>query len=277
MTEPSALRVAWCGSRSDGLGWLSDRIASFAFVDFHEQLCIEALDALCQQHPRRLILSVENRVDYPRELISHLRRAWPEIPLAVAVGSWFDGSRRTGVGAVDHLLLPWYRWLDGFLPWLSPHASPRLLGMWPRVSGESTSESESSREARGVIVCNCQTTADGWLAALRLGALKSCRERTSVYAMHTIVSSDKPAEESVDWILWDDSCLDTFSGSHCHYSATEQLTLLRRFFPDAKLIAATSMPRWIDWQQWILAGADELIAKPNLGVRIGDLTSQSAD
>ncbi|MDX1925613.1 MAG: hypothetical protein SFV81_03790 [Pirellulaceae bacterium] len=263
--------IAWCGTRADGLGWLSQRCEAVDSLEVADGICTEAIDAICNLHPRRLILSIENRLDYPLAEIGHLQCNWPEIPWALAVGSWFDGARRTGMGATSHLSLPWYRWWDGWRPWLSG-SNAELLNPWPKaaLSGCAANMSLTGAmefsQAAGLIVCNCSLTAEGWQAGLNCDPARVKRltlgEFQGMLSQASSQVSSKASSETADWILWDDSCLDTFAGARCTSDIGALFAQIRERFPAAKIVAATCMPRWSDWQQWEAAGADELIAKP---------------
>ncbi len=265
--------IAWCGSRADGLGWLCDRCGSLDTVEVGDSISIEVIDEICSQAPRRLILSVENRLSYPVAEIQHLQRAWPEVPFALAFGSWFDGSRRTGIGTASHLSLPWYRWWDGWRQWLVG-SNAKLLDPWPqamltrlRVGTEFRTIGKTS----GVIVSNCHQTAAGWQAGFECD-LNSTKLLTLKDFRSTLVqaSSNSPA-----WILWDDTCLNSFAGASCLSEVCELVAAIRVRFSDVVILTATSMPRWTDWQQWMLAGADELLAKPTPGIFLSQVIQRS--
>jgi len=267
--------IAWCGSRGDGLGWLSDRCSSIDVLEIAESKCIEGIDSICNQNPRRLILAVENRLSYPLAEIQHLQRAWPEVPWALAVGSWFDGSRRTGIGATSHLSLPWYRWWDGWRQWLSGSNS-ELLNLWPRVVHSrslDTHGSGSLSKSLGVILCDCRQTAAAWQAGLECDP--AITQLLTLSEFQWLVGQASAA--APNWILWDDSCLDTFIGADCLVEVGALFTKIRMKFPAAIILAATSMPRWFDWQQWKSAGADELIAKPSQGFLLREILQQYED
>jgi hypothetical protein len=255
--------IAWCGTRADGLGWLSQRCGAVDSLEVTDGISTEAIDAICNLHPRRLILSIENRLDYPLAEIGHLQRNWPEVPWVLAVGSWFDGARRTGMGATSHLSLPWYRWWDGWRPWLSG-SNAELLNPWPKAALSCCAANVSLMGAMefsraiGLIVCNCPQTAEGWRAGLNCDSARA--KSLTMGEFQSMLS--QASSQAADWILWDDSCLDTFAGASCTSEIGALFAEIRARFPAAKIVAATCMPRWSDWQQWEAAGADELIAKP---------------
>jgi hypothetical protein len=253
--------IAWCGSQAEGLGWLSARCNSIDEVKLTESISIQSIDAMCTLHPRRLILSVENRLDYPLAEIQHLQRNWPEVPFALAVGSWFDGSRRTGIGATSHLSLPWYRWWDGWQQWLVG-SNAKLLNPWPQVNLNCSLVGLVSRPfttTTGVILSNCRHTAEGWRAGFKVDPDRAHVVTSRAFPIYL----SQVVSLTPDWVLWDDTCLDTFAGTDCRSEVVELFRTIRARFPDVVLLAATSMPRWEDWQQWMLAGANELIPKPS--------------
>jgi hypothetical protein len=265
--------IAWCGSRAEGLGWLSDRCGSIEELEFSETLSIEAVDAICNQHPRRLILSVESRLSYPSAEIRHLQRSWPEVPWALAVGSWFDGSRRTGIGSTRHLTLPWYRWWDGWRPWVGG-MNAELLNPWPQtalIRSRDISISGLMSKSTGVILSNCAQTAEGWQAGIERDP-----DSTHLFTVSEFRFSFTQATGiEPDWILWDDTCLDTFVGPDCLSKVCDLIAAIRERYSDAVILTATSMPRWTDWQQWMLAGANELIAKPSHGILLSEVLQRS--
>ncbi len=261
--------IAWLGSSSDGLGCLSERCGSIDELVIDASTSIEAIDALCSRYPRRLILAIENRLDYPLAEIQYLQRSWPEVPCALAFGSWFDGSRRTGIGATSHLSLPWYRWLDGWRPWLSG-SNVELLNPWPQVlpgKASGKAASEVLCKTSGVILCDCRQTAAAWQAGIECDP--ACTQLLTLSEFRELVA--RPSDNETYWILWDDSCLDTFAGADCLSEVGELFATIRKRFPEAIILAATCMPRWSDWQQWKLAGADELIAKPCQGFSLSEV------
>ncbi len=275
--------IAWCGSSSEGLSWLRERCSSVDRLLNEEAFSIPALETLCQQHPRRLILAVDSRLNYPFEEIQHLRLMWPEIPWALAVGSWFDGSRRTGIGTASHLSLPWYRWWDGWNPWLS-RSNAEFLNPWPRAlptNGLRLSASSSANDDQGpvsgnltgVIISNCTQSGEAWKAAFEsdVAGPNTAAAIQSLTLSQFQSQLEHAAHAAPDWILWDDSCLNTFTGATCMHDACILFAAIRKHYPSVLLIAATSMPRWADWQAWSESGANELLAKPHCGARLGDV------
>ena len=264
--------IAWCGSSSDGLAWLRERCHSLDHMLTDETLSIASLDALCDQHPQRLIVAIENRLSYPEAEIHHLQRTWPEVPFALALASWFDGSRRTGIGTVSHLSLPWYRWWDGWKPWLSG-SQAELLNPWPRVLPPAPRQQTTSSSSTGLIISNCVQTGEAWKVALAGTSADQIRVATvQVLTLAEFQSQlASPLSTPPDWILWDDSSLDTSIGSTCLSDVCELFSSIRNRYPQVFLIVATSMPRWTDWQEWNASGVNELLAKPSQGLQIAEM------
>jgi hypothetical protein len=265
--------IAWCGSSHDGLSWLRSRFENADEVQVRGEVNCAAIDELCSHHPRRLTLAIDARVDYPLREIQHLTHAWPEIPWGVAVSSWHDGARRTGIGSTSHLTLPWYRWWDGWYQWLTT-SDANLLGPWPRISSALTQNccNRPPVSLHGLILCNCHRTSIGWCQSLpREIAAKDDETSSKLQVPMQLTTRQLPDWLAAPtfiprWILWDDSCLDSFQivkhvDGPCNLFAT-----LKKHFPNSMLILATDLPCWAGWQQWMNAGADELIAKPSPGM-----------
>jgi hypothetical protein len=128
------LRVMWLGPSDGGLGWLRRRLdkpnQGLPPIEVHQITAVdmELLRKIAEGGGvDRIVWACRTRVDYPCEEISFLLRDYPELPLAVAGESWWDGVRRTGLGVLPHLALPWYRWWDGWSVWLEGNA-PELFG-----------------------------------------------------------------------------------------------------------------------------------------------------
>ena len=262
--------IAWCGSRADGLGWLSHRCGSMDELKVVETISIDAVAAICRQHPRRLILSVENRLSYPSAEIEYLQRSWPEVPYALALSSWFDGSRRTGIGPTGRLQLAWYRWWDGWRTWLRGR-NTQILNPWPQIvlSRECVAlEGAKSTAPFGIILSHCRQTAAGWQAGL-----EGSQDSAQVITLKELLAFLEIAPIEPGWVLWDDSCLDTSSGVDCLADVCDLFAAIRKSFPTSVILAATSMPRWSDWQKWSEAGANELIAKPSQGILLQEILS----
>lgn len=302
--------IAWCGSIHDGLAWLHDRMLSVDVVSRvtadDAQIDPAILDEVCALHPRRLVLAVDSRLEYPLESIRHLASQWPEIPWALATSSWHDGARRTGVGSTPHLSLPWYRWWDGWFQWLS-HGDAQLLGNWPRITTALlyNAKTQPPISTSGVIVSSNYETATGWkecLLATHCGANMAfssakAAEGSSPFEVQNKTLGRSPVllsknqfsnwlaapTHQPDWFLWDDTSLNTFQVSDGANELNEFFRGLKAQFPSALLVAATGMPRWSQWQQWMFAGVDELIVKPSaglpliaaLGNRLSSVTKQA--
>lgn len=247
--KTTKLQVAWCGSARHGLSWLRSRVqTSCELVGAADQLSRVSADELCNARPHRLIVACESRLDYPADLLLHLRQSWPEIPLAVATESWFEGSQRTGIGKVSHSMHPWHRWWDAWQPWLCEG------GLQPEQFAPN-----STKQTKGLIVSNCIQTAQGWLRSS--GAQAICLRCTELFC------TDSPSQANIDWILWDDSSLETSRQTVAGERATqlESITGLRKQHPKALLIVASSMPRGSEFAELESLGIQEFLTKPSWG------------
>jgi hypothetical protein len=144
MEESNSKRVVWYepvqavhgGSSEDEYDWLRSRVSKFCSprtsrVALESLICsFDQLADHLQQHPvERLIIACRNRWDYPGPEVRELAEHFPEVPMALAVGDWWMGWRRTGAGhlqSLPHLTLPWYRWWDGWVQWLNGSTSTQF-------------------------------------------------------------------------------------------------------------------------------------------------------
>lgn len=220
-----ALRVLWIESgqhtSASGLAWLRQRMQQFqtaqrqvALIDHSWPLgsgqrshhdCQRLMDRI-DCGVERIVVACVNRLDYPVELINFLQQTCPEIPLALASDSWWDGRRRTGLATPGHLSLPWYRWWDGWVDWLQG-CSPALFEVapapWPMLSSRPPA---TSAGMRGLIVGNCRQTAEAWaLAAATAGHAAACVS----WQQFQQQSPTQWSQLLPQWVLWDDTCLDT--------------------------------------------------------------------
>lgn len=258
------MRILWidvgfnaaCGNNSDnGIAWLRQRIENLPIgqratelvehawhpadhsASFNQrQLLLERIDCGIE----RVVIASVNRLDYPVELIELLQHLCPEVPLALACGSWWDGWRRTGLKSRNHLSLPWYRWWDGWVDWLQGR-TPQLYEPAP-VDWGLLADAASVRllaahlpQVPGLIIGNCRQTLAAWsLAATAAGYSADCiseqayqqlvqtsptAESSSAvprricigdeYCLDAKPTAERRATFSPPWVLWDDSCLDT--------------------------------------------------------------------
>jgi hypothetical protein len=240
---------------SDGIAWLRQRMANMQVghraTEFIEQAwhptdhsinlsqrqqLLERIDSGIE----RIVVASANRLDYPTELIELLQRICPEVPLAFACDSWWDGWRRTGLKSRHHLSLAWYRWWDGWVDWLQG-GTPQLYEPIP-VEWSLLAEAPRARSLtaqlpleRGLIVGNCRQTLAAWsLAAATAGFSSDCiseqayRQQVRVTptgesssavprrvgmgedsCLDATPTAERRATFTPAWVLWDDSCLDT--------------------------------------------------------------------
>ncbi len=269
--------VAWYGPGQRELGWLRTRIDAVADIisldnETTEELAspqkrIDALDALCRQHPQRLILTTLSRLHYPLAEIQHAIAYWPEIPIALAMGAWYDGARRTGFGQTSYPQWAWHRWWDAWHPWLteSPHG---VFDPWPRISDLARAVDSGNLPTDwkgGCILCDCNQTATAW---------KSINPAVEVCSSSQMCERSATTAE-LRWLLLDDSCLMGDGAEPVWNKAARLLESARHLNPNCLLIAATSMPRIDDWERLRHFGVTEFISKPFVGRPLARILSRS--
>ncbi|MEM7558653.1 MAG: hypothetical protein AAF394_05990 [Planctomycetota bacterium] len=142
------------------------------------------------------------------------------------------------------------------------------------------SEWASVPELNGLIVAGATEQLETWTeVASELG------QQTVALLWSELEGAGSEFEpEALDWILWDDSCLDTCaqfassdeSSPRNIAQLQQQLKLLRKLTkttPQVSLLAATIHPHWQTWEQLHALGALAIIAKPESGVGLGRVLS----
>ncbi len=324
------MRILWIdvgcaadGNNSgDGIAWLRQRIEHLPIGQQNNELIEQVwhrsdFSASLTQRQRlleridsgveRIVIASVNRLDYPSGLIELLQHICPEVPLALACDSWWDGWRRTGLRSREHLSLPWYRWWDGWVDWLqgrTPQLYEPAPAEWCLLADAPRARSLAARPpVRGLIVGNCRQTLAAWsLAAAAAGYAADCiSEQVYQQRVQSLLTptTEPRATFTPQWIMWDDSCLDTAPiatvcspsqgrAGVCSPNALritsnaqaedrkldvffEQLPILRPTELPADCsermlgIVAISLPRG-DWAQRLCsASGRELLVKPNSG------------
>ncbi len=269
--------VAWFGPSERELGWLRSRVESVAEIVSLDNdatpewdsapVRIGALDALCRKNPQRLILSTLSRLLYPLAEIQHAIANWPEIPLAVAMGSWYDGARRTGIGPACYPQWSWHRWWDAWNPWLIESTSG-IFDPWPRVSELALAVDParlSPEWSGGCIVCDCNQTASAWKSV-----------NPGIEVCTSLQMRQRQASASgLQWLLWDDSCLRGRFDEPVWNDTESLLECARQLNPACLMIAATTMPRIDDWERLRHFGVTEFISKPFVGRPLARILSRT--
>lgn len=257
------LQVAWLGERSNELGWLFDRVSHFRTLDSCSvnarvwELGIAALEEACRGGTERVIFACANRVSYPHAEILWLQRNYPEIPAALAMGSYWEGARRTGVGAMPHVAMPWHRWLDGWMDWLDASVPAWFEPCTSPMNYDATRELQAE-PTEGVVIANCRATATGWKFAAE-------QVEATVRTLSARQAVEIPPATDVDWVLWDDSCQSTAGGLEDDRQALDLLGKLGTSYPRARIFCALTIPRFRDCLMLDALGVEQLLTKPNTG------------
>ncbi len=287
------LCVAWFGPTHAGLGWLRRQLdkayGAFPAIEVRQFPAVDRISLsriLEDGGVDRLLWACSTRIDYPHEEIDFSLRDYPEVPLAVACESWWDGSRRSGMRVLPHLSLPWYRWWDGWSVWLEGSA-PELFGpcqnspapwsgsSWFTLPALRHDESSHSHDVGcGIVVGNCRQTCNAWRRLAARGFGLSHPDNSSRVTEIEVISwaryqarlQSRDFPQRPNWVLWDDSCLDTSAASRDSAATMEGFfALTGPVFESALLIAALSMPRATQWLKRSGSDQHEFIVKPDSG------------
>lgn len=270
----SQLRIIWLGPRDGALGWLRQRIADYSSPSIHSVVLQDgladrhSLRESCESGFDRLIYACVNRIEYPHEDLQWLSQAYPELPVALAVDSYWDGWRRTGLAVVPCAVLPWHRWWDGWVDWFEasnaewfgPNIAPVKFDCGGALKCIPTT---------GAVVAGCQEIAQAWkLAARVVGAETNFRNVEQVARLGT--------QSRLDWLLWDDSCLTTSFGCGDINETEDWLRQAKNRLPQTQFYFAFTNPGWHQWESLLAVGADEVLSKPNTGRGLQRLLASSS-
>ncbi len=272
--------IAWIGPRDGCFHWFIGQIECLAGQSISEFDNADQFSGAgdCD----RIIVAVRNRLDYPRDLVRRLQSSSLEIPWAMVVDNWWDGSRRTGIGNPGHIIWPWYRWWDGWFSWLCPDRSqltshPAQLFEPVTLSSDVHQALVASyglklgtaqlRAGGGMLILSgCAVTASTWRICARTIGLTTTLV-ANIDALMSKVQAGELAQRPA-WILVDDSAFLDHPAEHLVIQLQHAVRLCLRSFPDAHLILAASLPQWSDWRHGLDAGARDLIAKPSNGLAL---------
>lgn len=303
--ELAPLRCAWLGPTEHGLEWLYQRLQSPGLtrlpiqLDHLPHIDLATSQFLASSGPPgelmvdRLIIACDARVSYPWQWLDAVARSCPDLPIAVAYSSWWDGSGRTGLGSNRHFGLPWYRWWDGWVAWLAaglqeptdrfPATFFSPPGTLHLTDALRTATAAAHCEPRGLILANCQQSSQaiGQLANLCGQTTTSLSwQAFAKLAQQELVGASPVVPRLADraWVLWDDSCLETSRSSPgLNTQPADYLNLIRQACPNAQLLGLTGWPRA---DQWLAVGDGlrvEWLVKPDRGQGLKRLLCALAD
>lgn len=270
------LNVVWWGSTENEYQWLIQRIQSYqpkANSLVRLEIVSGPLDSLLEklhgQTTDRLIVAKQNRWEYSANEMQQLASDFPEAPVALCLGDYWLGWKRTGAGhltSLPHLSLPWFRWWDAWIHWLEaddetkfgpfPIDRPSAIFQFPKILTSKHNEHDS--QGQGCIFCSDMALLQAWQFALGDQFRPHCE---IVLPTNETFDDEKPA-----WIVWDDSCMPTWCGAEASLQiAIEQLQRLTSAYPNAKLWASWTLPTWPILQRLTDSGITaELLSKPYL-------------
>jgi hypothetical protein len=264
------LSVAWLGEKDDAFAWLRGRMRKYQShaIDRVQLTDIsfdrDALRTQCDAGLDRIVFGCANRLAYPQAVLEWLAAEYPEIPLALAVDSYWDGWRRTGMGKLPHVVLPWHRWWDGWVDWLEALTPEWFTTCIEPIRFDGRSELPPSTSS-GAVIANCQHTAMAWsLVGEQFGAsVVQCPEILTQILCKRL--DGLQAQSDLDWLLWDDSCLPHALENGRQAATLHWIEQAKKWFPQTQIYCAFTNPRWHTWQELSLIGADELLSKPTTG------------
>ncbi len=260
-------RFLWIGSTQGGLGWLRNRIEqefSPCLATFRElplSITCEELESIVSRGVDRVIVACADRLSYPAQLVKFMQCQCPDVPLAIAGDNWWDGARRTGLGASMHLVLPWYRWWDGWSTWITGQVAEQFGPFAECRQSVAVAERCLKPDAAGLIIANCRQTGAAWSATAAQAGFQA--QVLSWKGFERLTDTNFQWLSGGQWILWDDSSWDTYAGCRSKITTAQRFSSLELPSPILHIFAL-SMPR-IEFLEDTRQTQVEVIAKPSDG------------
>lgn len=201
MMPPSAPasknRLLWLGPARAELAWLSGKLGLHCDVTH-----TESLDSLADQGPaQHIVIGCDSRSSFPNTEIDWIQKQLPEVPLAIALGVWWEGGRRTSQISTSAPLFNWHRLWEHWIPWLGQE-QPALLApcqpTYPRSDVGASDQATSTHKIQIVANQNDNALAIELLSDSLNPATKTIRCTAAGLANSKL--------QDRNWFVWDDSC-----------------------------------------------------------------------
>lgn len=289
--------IAWVGAGSGPCAGLLERIRATRSIH-GRPVRVEIFNAsdwgaAAQGQHARVILASLTRLDYPWQAIAEYERANLGIPWGVVTGLWQAGSRRTGIGAVSHWQMPWYRWWDGWRSWIFPElarpgslCSAQFEAITLPIDLASPSLVQAKHAGRGhlVIVAGCRETAATWQEVAQAAGWQTSQVNPREWTEDAAAGGGQRGPAA---ILWDDSCQDRLptaalpggpgrasqahSQSQLMPQSVDQCRRLARSYPGVPIVAALAVGHVAAWPDLQAAGASDFFVKPSHALPLAEI------
>ncbi len=226
------------------LAWVRTQIANIIDVSDISAATPKSL-SLRSSSPSAIFLASSNRSDPIERAADELKARYPDATFRLVLGEWWTGHRRTWTVAKEWTSVYWYQCHDTLLPEL----------LMP--SADSIDRSSAIRLA--LIVSVDSSTRQMWLDTLpQLG-------------FQVLAASDAGVlpEGKVDVVFFDPAdnprSIDPELSSETKKGAADDartVTVLRKTYPNSKIVGCFGFPRWHEVSRCLESGADFIVGKP---------------
>lgn len=248
-------RLLWIGKTSSELSWLANQLENHCDVTHTDSYHPEQFE---NTHFQRVIIGCDCRVDFPSSEIACIRRKSPEIPIAIALGAWWEGGRRTSQVSVEVPLFNWHRVWENWIPWVT-NQRPELLQFSPSLhpkpdTGPKPGTGFSTTKLSGgqlTVVANQRANA----IAIQLMA-DTLNVECNVLR-YDVAGLELAESGNTGWFIWDDSCWndgclqDNAHNNPLHPNTASQFELfltvlgnVRHHLPKANHLLCWNCPQW---------------------------------
>jgi len=195
--------------------------------------------------PSLVVLASASRSDPVEKALDELSKRYPDAKIRLLLGEWWAGHRRTWQLPSDVARVYWYQCHDVLLPEVM------------ELVGASMELSTHVRQA--FVVSDDSSIRQMWLEVLpTLGfqALGACDTNSLPEGMVDIVVLDQDRSEVDRPDRSPEDRDEAFS------DIANDVTIVRRAFPQAKIVVCFGFPRWTEMHRCIEAGAELFLGKP---------------
>lgn len=274
-------RIGWVGPQNKYWAWILERLPAVEYLSSCHDWRPETPDDL-------LLVAIDSRVASEWDEISEVIQAHGGLDSSVAgqskksrkkisstasilsskicllLGESWAGHRRTQPIPESFHSFYWYELFDRLLPSLdsgieamdlqSPERGQRIV-RWLSIS-EKLAQIDVSNQ-RVLVIADSSSAHEMWRESLE--------DRYASILGVDIEQLDRFRFQP-DMVLIDfeagPSTAEQHASEHYGLRVHEVLRRVRHRFPDSMTVVANGFPRWDDWEQWSLAGADVLFPKP---------------
>ncbi len=273
-------RIGWVGPQNKYWAWILERLPAVEYLSSCHDWRPETSDDL-------LLVAIDSRVASEWDEISEVFQAHGGLDSSVAgqskksrkkisstasilsskicllLGESWAGHRRTQPIPESFHSFYWYELFDRLLPSLD--SGIEAMDLQSPERGQRIADGYRFRKSWLRLMYRINECCD---CGFEFGSRNVAREfrRSLCFDLGVDIEQLDRFRFQPDMVLIDfeagPSTAEQHASEHYGLRVHEVLRRVRHRFPDSMTVVANGFPRWDDWEQWSLAGADVLFPKP---------------